>query len=178
MKVQRLIIDTFIKMGNDNGFDDITIKKIVKECNISRNSFYYYFYDLQDVIRFYMSERFSDVISVWNESEDIRTGVEYITEKIVYNWPELKKLLNSKWRSQTEFYLHECLNDLGEKAFATKRKKISFTYGERMFLTRFIAGGIYYYIIYGHQAEVDIETFAEQLDLLMDARRIMQEKEK
>lgn len=85
MKVQRLIIDTFIKMGNDNGFDDITIKKIVKECNISRNSFYYYFYDLQDVIRFYMSERFSDVISVWNESEDIRIGVEYITEKIVYN---------------------------------------------------------------------------------------------
>lgn len=43
---RKAIIETFLKLLNERPLNKITVKDIVDECGINRNSFYYYFQDL------------------------------------------------------------------------------------------------------------------------------------
>lgn len=178
MDVKKLIIQAFIEIGNKNGFDNVTINKIVKACDISRTAFYYYFKDLPDVIDYYLGEKISEVAKVCAGLKDMRKGVEYSTEHLIYNFPECKKLLKSKWREQTEICLHEHWRIFAEKMISANRKGIPIKEEERMFLTQFISGGICDYIMHGNHQEISIQVYAEQFCLLLNARHAFMEKTK
>ena len=47
---KELISIAFLKLLNEKPFDKITIKDIVVECNINRNTFYYYYSDVYDLL--------------------------------------------------------------------------------------------------------------------------------
>lgn len=47
---KELISSAFIKLVEEKPFDKITIKDIVTECNINRNTFYYYYSDVYDLL--------------------------------------------------------------------------------------------------------------------------------
>lgn len=47
---KKAIINSFEKLLQRNAFDKITVKKIVDECGINRNTFYYYFDDIYDLL--------------------------------------------------------------------------------------------------------------------------------
>ncbi len=44
------IMDTFLSLLNDKPFNKITIKEIVTKCGINRNTFYYHFTDIYDLL--------------------------------------------------------------------------------------------------------------------------------
>jgi len=44
------IMRSFLKLLNERPLDKITVKDIVEDCGVSRNSFYYYFRDLYDLL--------------------------------------------------------------------------------------------------------------------------------
>lgn len=178
MDVKKLIMQTFIEIGNENGFDSITINKIVKECNISRTAFYYYYKDLPDVIDYYFGKKFSEVAKVCAGMKEMRKGVEYSAEHLIYNFPECRKLLKSKWRGLTEIYLHKHWLAFAEKMISTNRKGIPMKEEERTFLTRFISGGICDYIMHGNHQEISVQVYAEQFCLLLNARHALMEKTK
>ena len=46
VNVKPLIADAFIKLSKEKNIDKITVKDIVDECGISRQSFYYHFQDI------------------------------------------------------------------------------------------------------------------------------------
>ena len=43
---QQIIQTAFIRLLNQKPLDRITVKDIVSECNVSRNTFYYYYQDI------------------------------------------------------------------------------------------------------------------------------------
>lgn len=47
---KELIYETFIALLGQKPFDRITIKDIVETCNINRNTFYYYYSDIYDLL--------------------------------------------------------------------------------------------------------------------------------
>lgn len=48
--MKETIIQTFIEMINEKPFDKITVKDIVEKCGINRNTFYYHFEDIYDLL--------------------------------------------------------------------------------------------------------------------------------
>lgn len=178
MNLKKLITEKFIEIGYNDGFDNITINKIVKACNISRTTFYYHFKDIPDVIDYYLYEKISSVANVCAGLKDMKKGVEYCAENLIYNFPECRKLLNSKWRVQTENYLHKHWREYAKKMISSNRKGAPIMEEERKFLTDFISGGICDYIIYGDFQEISVQVFAEQFSLLLSARHAMMEKRK
>ena len=40
------IMDSFVELAKEMPIDKITIKKVCDNCNINRNTFYYYYQDL------------------------------------------------------------------------------------------------------------------------------------
>ncbi len=51
---ERAIKETLIKLLNDRPLSQITVKDIVEECGINRNSFYYHFQDLPSLVKIWM----------------------------------------------------------------------------------------------------------------------------
>lgn len=54
---KKAIIDSFVKLLNQNTLDKITVKDIVDDCGVNRNTFYYYFQDIYGLLdELFMSE--------------------------------------------------------------------------------------------------------------------------
>ena len=47
---KKIIMDTFMNLLEDNSLDKISVKDIVEECEINRNTFYYYYSDIYDLL--------------------------------------------------------------------------------------------------------------------------------
>ena len=47
---KRAIVDSFLKIAAKKPFDKITVRDIVDECGVNRNTFYYYFQDIYAVV--------------------------------------------------------------------------------------------------------------------------------
>ena len=43
---QQIIQSAFIRILNQKPLDKITVRDVVSECNVSRNTFYYYYQDI------------------------------------------------------------------------------------------------------------------------------------
>ena len=48
---QRAIAESLIKLLNERPLDKITIKDIVEDCGINRNTFYYHFEDIPSLVK-------------------------------------------------------------------------------------------------------------------------------
>ena len=44
------IMTSFLKLLNEKPFDKITVREITQDCGINRNTFYYYFQDIYDLL--------------------------------------------------------------------------------------------------------------------------------
>lgn len=170
MNVKKLIVQTFIDIGNKEGFDNVTISKIVKACNISRTAFYYHFEDIPDMIDYYLQERISAIMSECAKMGDMKKGIGYSTENLVYNFNEYNKLMESKWRNVAEICMYKSWTSFAEKMFSVYQKEIPIRTTEKTFLIQFISGGICHYIVNGNHEEISADEFAEQLRLLLKTR--------
>ena len=56
MEMKEMIARTFARMVSEKGMDNVTVKSLVEACHISRQTFYYHFQDLMDVIEWAMDQ--------------------------------------------------------------------------------------------------------------------------
>ena len=59
---RRAIKESFLKLLNQRPLNQITVKDIVEDCGINRNSFYYHFSDLPALVEEIMAERVSAMV--------------------------------------------------------------------------------------------------------------------
>ena len=48
--MKNVLADTFAEMVKQGNVDKITVKALIEECHISRQTFYYHFQDIMDVL--------------------------------------------------------------------------------------------------------------------------------
>ena len=104
-RTEKAIMDTFLLLLNQNPLDKITVKDIVSACGISRNTFYYHYQDIYDLLDVWMSTRLGMLKKSVPESkgwkEEMRVFLKYCQShpKLVTN------LLSSTSRSHLEQYI-------------------------------------------------------------------------
>ena len=59
---KKMISDTFVELLEKKPFDKITIKDIVETCGINRNTFYYYYSDIYDLLEEIFKREMTDII--------------------------------------------------------------------------------------------------------------------
>lgn len=100
------ICDVFIHMLNQRPLSKITVKEVVAECGINRNTFYYYYADLYEVLTelFQLElekviEGYNDTLS-WEESFLVAADFALKNKKAIYH------VYNSIQREELETYLY------------------------------------------------------------------------
>ena len=114
VNVKPMIADAFLKLSKEKNIDKITVKDIVDECGISRQSFYYHFQDILEVIEWSAEQAFQKLLTRSMETDD----AEAVFQDFIAASDEasimLRKLLNSQKREQVE-RLYETLMALSRE---------------------------------------------------------------
>lgn len=104
---KKAIIRTFLELLNEHSLDKITVKDIVESCGINRNTFYYYYKDIYDLIEDIFRIEIQSVRDNMEEGssfyEELRFGVNLILE----NKSAFAHLYYSKSREFIEKYLND-----------------------------------------------------------------------
>lgn len=108
----KAIEESFIRLLNERPLDKITIKDIVEDCGISRNTFYYHFQDITDLLEHILNEDVERVLSEhmdmdsWEEGFILGAHFALENKRLVYH------IYNSVSREQVERYLHSIAGEV------------------------------------------------------------------
>lgn len=87
LATKRALADSFRKLLAKRGMDKITVKEIVQDCGVNRQTFYYYFHDIYDLLEWILKDAAENLLardadySDWTEG--LKTVMEYIQENRV-----------------------------------------------------------------------------------------------
>lgn len=102
---QNAIRNSFIKLLNEKPLSQITVKDIVEDCGINRNSFYYHFADIPTLIEDIVKSDFDKVLeehtTVDSLEECLLTSVDFARK----NKRAVMHIFNSVNRDMFEHYL-------------------------------------------------------------------------
>ncbi len=98
---KKLIYYTFIDLLSKNPFDKITVRDIVEACEINRNTFYYYYSDIYDLLEEVFTKKIKEMI------EAHKNGISWITAfmKVANEAYENKKMIYNICSSRSYDYL-------------------------------------------------------------------------
>ena len=103
------IKQSFMKLLNAKPVNKITVKEIVDDCGINRNSFYYHFDDIPSLIEEILNEQ-ADVLIEVGRDMDIYSCVLTAMEFALENKTAMMHLYNSANRDMFERYLSRVAN--------------------------------------------------------------------
>lgn len=101
-KLREEIQNSFLKLAAEKPVDEITVKEIVSDCQINRNSFYYHYEDLPDLIEKVVMEKIFAIQNYSTESADMKTTYFFLTEAILANYDLFRNIYFSSSRALLE----------------------------------------------------------------------------
>ena len=104
---RRAIKETFLRQLSQRPLNQITVKDIVEECGINRNSFYYHFEDLPALIEEVLRERVEQLMAAHPTIDSVEEGFDAIVEFAMENRRAIYHIYNSLSRDVFERYLME-----------------------------------------------------------------------
>lgn len=92
---KEIIAKTFTELLDEKPMSKITVKDIVERCGVNRNTFYYHFRDIPDVVEFILKKKWDEILETPQEKASILECMEEMAALIREN----RKLMLNVYRS-------------------------------------------------------------------------------
>ena len=102
VNMKSIIAKTFIDMAKQKGIDKITVKALIDECNISRQTFYYHFQDLMEVIEWSMEQALGKMLQESLKAPRAKDALNVLISSTLENQTLIRKLMDSQRRKEIE----------------------------------------------------------------------------
>ena len=102
---KRAIEASFIKLLNEKPFDKITVKDIVEECGINRNTFYYHFQDIYDLLSQLFDAEANKILSSEMTVVSLEDSIVEATQFVLQNKRAIYHIYRSINRESLYLYL-------------------------------------------------------------------------
>ena len=162
---EKAILSTFEEMLEEKNFDHITVTELVKRCDISPNTFYYHYQDINDLLDHWIKLK----LDPYFHSELLHTSWLEGLRQLLYALKDHKILFlhvfDSLSRDQIEQYVFELSDtsfDRSVKAMAEGYEISEEQLKEITDFCHFAFGGFFLHFVWDHM-EADID---EKLDRL------------
>ena len=100
------IIASFLKLLNERPIHKITVKDIVEDCGINRNSFYYHFEDLPSLAEAIVKEEADKIIEEHAEAASLEDCLDIAIDFALKNKRAILHIYNSVNREAYDRYLN------------------------------------------------------------------------
>lgn len=82
-RTQIAIIDAFWKILEEKPYNKITVKDIVEYCDVNRNTFYYHFHDIPDLLDRVLKQNADQIIQNYRQFDDPIDCLEIMVQSIL-----------------------------------------------------------------------------------------------
>lgn len=103
---KKAITESFIKLLNERPLDKITIKDIVEDCGINRNTFYYHFADIPALVESIMEEESRAAFAGQEQGASWEESFIAAAQFALQNKRMIFHIYNSVRREEVERYLN------------------------------------------------------------------------
>lgn len=104
IRTKSAIVDVFWKLLEEKPYSKITVKDIVNSCQINRNTFYYHFHDIPELLEYMIKEDADYIIQTYSNLED-GSLIDCLIPIIQYSTRRKKAVLHIYHSVQREVFL-------------------------------------------------------------------------
>ncbi len=112
---KKAILETFVKLLNEQPFDKITVKDVVEQCGINRNTFYYYYQDIYALLNDLIENELNKALTNMGDVSNWQAGVEQALGFAIANKKAVYHIYNSLNRDVMVKYFRKIMTDLSVK---------------------------------------------------------------
>ncbi len=166
--MKTIIADTYTRLIQKGDIDKITVKNVIEECHISRQTFYYHFHDLMEVLEWSFEKAAEKLFQESLKADGLHAALERFVSFAYEHHREMCRLLNSRNSLQIEQMLIESVvKYLGELA-AYKESQLSVSLSDMEISLYFYACGIVGTLLkYGGDPHLRQERLVKRLEELL-----------
>jgi len=95
LSTKRALAESFEKLLSKRSFDKITVKDIVEDCGVNRQTFYYHFHDVYDLIEWIFQDAAENINASTLDYDDWTSGLEILMEFLQQNRTLILNAYNS-----------------------------------------------------------------------------------
>ena len=159
---KKAITESFLKLLSQKSFDKITIGDIVDDCGVSRNSFYYYYMDIFDLMDDVFKTETEKALKAKIDAAEWDDALISALQFSLLHRKQIANVYNSSCRDRVENYLirvtEKVLNDYVEQ----QAKGLYTTAVDRSYIARF-----YTYALLGMLRELMDKGFKDDTEAVI-----------
>ena len=111
------ILNGFSELLIDYDFDKITVTMLVEKCNISRQTFYYHFADIQSLIDWGVKQYTQGCVETAKNARDMKDATVIYLKEIERNKVFLKKVFTSSLSQYMTKLIRDSIIEIVDKTF-------------------------------------------------------------
>jgi len=134
---KRAIKESFLKLLDERPLNQITVKDIVEDCGINRNSFYYHFSDIPTMVTEIITERADEIISQYAPSDNLEACLNAVTEMAAGHKRAILHIFRSVNRDILEEYMMRICRHAVESYIDAAIGEVDISADDREILIRF-----------------------------------------
>lgn len=139
-----LLANTLKELLKRKPFAKVTVTEIIKLSEVNRNTFYYHFEDIYDLLLWFLNQEAINKVRNYDSIDDINDAINFTLDYIDENRKFLKNIINSVGEHDLKRFLSkDFLEIIGNYIrLAEKEMKIDIDEDYRNFLTTYITEAI------------------------------------
>ncbi len=146
----------------------LTVKDIVEECHITRQTFYYHFEDIPDLMAWSLRRNFDRVIAQCQTQKNGEEALRYLLSAAVNARLMLKKGMQSNYGEELERQLEGLLMDFLSHVAASRGLYARVSAREAELLLRYHCGGVMFLLRdWKEQDTAELDAIAHRLYQMM-----------
>lgn len=162
--MKNIISNTLVSMAKEKGIDKITVKALIEECGISRQTFYYHFKDIMDVIEWSVEQETQTMLTESLETETPEEALSVLISSTVENRTLIRRLMDSQKREQIERLFIQAIKTYLRQLIKSKHHRLSINYSDLELALDFFAFGISGVMLkYCVGEQIDAKDLAKQI---------------
>lgn len=172
---KKMIAEQLFRILEHKKLEDVTIKYLVDACGISRQTFYYHFQDIIDVLEWGMRLAVEQDLAKSLQTQDPRDAIRIFLVRVVRNRDVTRSLLKSKRREEFEQILLHGFYQYLQELFRRKWPNPSLSVADIEVLLDFYTYGLMGLLIKHCQAkELDEDLLVDQIYRLISGEMTRQ----
>ena len=165
------IMQSFVKLLDSTPFDRITVKDIVDDCGVNRNTFYYNFEDIYALVDELLSEEVARVLEKQRTCNYWQGGLYYGAEFVLKNKRAVYHLYHSTKKDQLERYFKRVVYDAAAEVVKHEAEGLNCTDADVEFVAGFYGEAVIGMIRRWLDSDMkgDLEAMIRKLSALLDS---------
>ena len=163
-----IIAETFGQLVRQKGMDKVTVKALIEACHISRQTFYYHFQDIMDVLEWTVRQTTRQLVEQSLRAPDLHTALQEFISFSVDQFSMLHKLMDSRRRPQVEEIMLGSVQTYLRGLAQRQTRDVPINPGDQEILLKYSAGGLVAVLlsVCGQQG-LNQERLARQLEKIL-----------